>query len=321
MVLCTNTMHRVYDAIRDAVSIPVLHIADGTARPLEQAGYRTVGLLGTRYTMEQEFYKSRLVKRGFDVLIPDEDERDIVHQVIYTELCLGKVLDHSRDAYLEIVGSLATRGAEAVILGCTEIGLLLNKANCPLPVFDTTLLHVEAALDWALDQDHPPASPWAPADEWQAPLDRLDQVLAQRRRLRLRVACPSQEFAAAEMAFGVCRWLSFSRGIWESLTFGTERDLALIMLQAPRLGSGVLDYLFTLLPAQARDSQSRHALIEIDDARDMHLSEKVLASILATRAVAIHVGMRASTGITLKGFRASASSPRMANWQTDSEST
>ena len=159
VVLCTNTMHRVYDAISDAVSIPVLHIADGTALPLERAGFRTVGLLGTRYTMEQDFYRSRLIERGFDVLIPDEEEREIVHQIIYTELCLGKVLDHSRDAYLKIVGSLAARGAEAVILGCTEIGLLLNKANCPLPVFDTTLLHVEAALDWALDQDHPACVP------------------------------------------------------------------------------------------------------------------------------------------------------------------
>jgi aspartate racemase len=154
VVLCTNTMHRVYDTISDAVSVPVLHIADGTAQRLELARVRTVGLLGTRYTMEQDFYRSRLAERGFDVLIPSEDEREIVHQVIYTELCLGKVLDHSRDAYLEIVESLAARGAEAVILGCTEIGLLLNEANCPLPVFDTTLLHVEAALDWALDQDH-----------------------------------------------------------------------------------------------------------------------------------------------------------------------
>jgi aspartate racemase len=159
VVLCTNTMHRVYDAIREAVSIPVLHIADGTAGPLKRAGFQTVGLLGTRYTMEQDFYRSRLTERGFDVLVPHEDEREIVHQVIYTELCLGKVLDHSRDAYLEIVGSLAARGAQAVILGCTEIGLLLNKANCPLPVFDTTLLHVEAALDWALDQDYPSCIP------------------------------------------------------------------------------------------------------------------------------------------------------------------
>jgi aspartate racemase len=151
VVLCTNTMHRVYDAIRAAVTIPVLHIADGTADPLDRAGYRTVGLLGTRYTMEQDFYRSRLTERGFTVVTPDAEQRDLVHEVIYTELCLGKVLDHSREAYLEVVESLARRGAEAVILGCTEIGLLLNEANCPLPVFDTTLLHVEAALDWALD--------------------------------------------------------------------------------------------------------------------------------------------------------------------------
>lgn len=157
VVLCTNTMHRVYDDIREAVSIPVLHIADGTADPLDRAGYRTVGLLGTRYTMEQDFYRSRLTERGFNVVVPDEEQRELVHEIIYTELCLGKVFDHSREAYLEVVASLARRGAEAVILGCTEIGLLLNEANCPLPVFDTTLLHVEAALDWALGQTRVPA--------------------------------------------------------------------------------------------------------------------------------------------------------------------
>lgn len=151
VILCTNTMHRVYDEIRGAVKVPVLHIADGTALPLKSAGVRRVGLLGTRYTMEQDFYKSRLAERGLDVVIPDEDDREIVHQIIYTELCLGKVLDHSRDEYLRIVQSLAKRGAEAVILGCTEIGLLISKDNCPLPVYDTTLLHVEAALDWALE--------------------------------------------------------------------------------------------------------------------------------------------------------------------------
>jgi amino-acid racemase len=157
VVLCTNTMHRVYDSIRAAVTIPVLHIADGTAEPLDRAGYRTVGLLGTRYTMEQDFYRSRLTERGFTVMTPDAEQRELVHEIIYTELCLGKVLDHSREAYLEVVESLARRGAEAVILGCTEIGLLLNEANCPLPVFDTTLLHVEAALDWALGQTPIPA--------------------------------------------------------------------------------------------------------------------------------------------------------------------
>lgn len=154
VVLCTNTMHRVYPEIEKAVSIPVLHIADGTADKLKRAGIQTVGLLGTRYTMEQDFYKSRLADRGFDVVIPNDDERDTIHSIIYDELCLGKVLDHSREEYLKIVNSLAKHGAEAVILGCTEIGLLINKNNCPLPVFDTTLLHVEAALDWALDESH-----------------------------------------------------------------------------------------------------------------------------------------------------------------------
>jgi len=149
VVLCTNTMHRVYGDLCQAVSIPVLHIADGTARQLKAAQVKTVGLLGTRYTMEQDFYSSRLAQQGFEVLVPDPAGRAIVHDVIYDELCLGQVSGESRDAYLRIVSSLAARGAEAVILGCTEIGLLLNAANCPLPVFDTTLLHVQAALDWA----------------------------------------------------------------------------------------------------------------------------------------------------------------------------
>jgi aspartate racemase len=142
-------MHRVYDDLCQAVSVPVLHIADGAARQLEAAQVKTVGLLGTRYTMEQDFYSSRLARQGFEVLVPDPAGRAIVHDVIYGELCLGQVSGESRDAYLRIVSSLAARGAEAVILGCTEIGLLLNAATCPLPVFDTTLLHVQAALDWA----------------------------------------------------------------------------------------------------------------------------------------------------------------------------
>jgi aspartate racemase len=127
----------------------VLRIADGTARQLKAAQVKTVGLLGARYTMEQDFYSSRLERQGFEVLVPDPAGPAIVHDVIYGELCLGQVSGESRDAYLRIVSSLAARGAEAVILGCTEIGLLLNAATCPLPVFDTTLLHVQAALDWA----------------------------------------------------------------------------------------------------------------------------------------------------------------------------
>ena len=150
LVLCTNTMHRVIDTIEAAISIPVLHIADGTADALQRDGVRTVALLGTRYTMEQDFYRSRLTDRGLQVLVPDAADRETVHTVIYDELCQGKIVGSSRDAYIHVVERLAESGAEAVILGCTEIGLLLDEACCPLPVYDTTLLHVRAALDWSL---------------------------------------------------------------------------------------------------------------------------------------------------------------------------
>jgi hypothetical protein len=137
-------------------------------------------------------------------------------------------------------------------------------------------------------------------------------VLAQRKRLRLRVACPSQEFAAAEMAFGVCRWLSCSRGIWESLTLGAEDDLALIMLQAPRIGSDVLDYLYSLLPAHLRNSKSRHALIEIDDAQDAHLSEKVLARTSLLARLRSTIKFARERGHQIEGLSCYSSSPRMA---------
>ena len=150
LVLCTNTMHRVIDSIESAISIPVLHIADGTADSLVGNGVGTVALLGTRYTMEQDFYRRRLIDRGLTVLVPDADDRDTVHRVIYDELCLGKVVDSSRDAYIDVVKRLAGQDAEAVILGCTEIGLLLDQQNSPIPVYDTTLLHVQAAIDWSL---------------------------------------------------------------------------------------------------------------------------------------------------------------------------
>ena len=150
ILLCTNTMHRVYPALQAAVPVPVLHIADGTASALLAAGIRKVALLGTRYTMEQAFYRERLESRGLDVLVPDLEDRELVHKIIYSELCLGQVLQSSREMYLSVIASLAAKGAEAVILGCTEIGLLVNQENCSLPVFDTTLLHVQAGLDWAL---------------------------------------------------------------------------------------------------------------------------------------------------------------------------
>ena len=157
VVLCTNTMHRVIDDIGAAVTIPILHIADGTADALLADGVRTVGLLGTRYTMEQDFYRSILERRGLTVVTPDDPDRTLVHDVIYDELCLGKVLDHSRQAYIAVVESLKQNGAEAVIFGCTEIGLLLDQETSPLPVYDTTLLHIEAALDWALEPEPEPA--------------------------------------------------------------------------------------------------------------------------------------------------------------------
>ncbi|GAA0452499.1 racemase [Paractinoplanes deccanensis] len=149
LVLCTNTMHRVAGAIQDAVGIPLLHIADGTAQALLDDGVREVALLGTRYTMEQDFYRARLEERGLRVTVPDAAARETVHRVIFEELCQGLVLERSREAYISILKGLR---AEAVIFGCTEIGLLLDESDSPLPVYDTTLLHVEAALDWALSE-------------------------------------------------------------------------------------------------------------------------------------------------------------------------
>ncbi|MBB4933004.1 aspartate racemase [Lipingzhangella halophila] len=151
VVLCTNTMHRVFGEVQRAISVPMLHIADSTADALESAGVRKVALLGTRYTMEQAFYRERLEGRGLTVVVPSAADRDLVHRTIFDELCLGKTVDSSRAEFERIVADLGrSDDVEGVILGCTEIGLLLGQENSPLPVFDTTLLHVEAALDWSL---------------------------------------------------------------------------------------------------------------------------------------------------------------------------
>jgi len=153
LVLCTNTMHKVAPAIEAAVSIPLLHIADATAARVRQAGIRTVGLLGTRFTMEEEFYRGRLESRhGVGVLVPDADGRELVHRVIYDELCLGVVREASRTAFREIIGRLVERGAEGVILGCTEIAMLVSASDAPVPVFDTTQIHAASAVDFALGQ-------------------------------------------------------------------------------------------------------------------------------------------------------------------------
>ncbi|MFZ2123441.1 MAG: aspartate/glutamate racemase family protein [Rhodoferax sp.] len=156
LVLCTNTMHKVAEAITEAVDIPLLHIADPTARAIRQAGYSTVGLLGTNFTMEQDFYRNRLEQgHGLTVLTPPKADRDRVHQIIYQELCLGQVRDASRQAYLRVIADLGARGAQAIILGCTEIAMLIQPENCPLPVFDTTALHARSAALWALSAPGP----------------------------------------------------------------------------------------------------------------------------------------------------------------------
>ncbi|WP_409236817.1 aspartate/glutamate racemase family protein [Streptomyces sp. PA5.6] len=150
VLICTNTMHKVADQVQDAISVPLLHLGDATAEAVRRAGVTRVGLLGTAFTMEQDFYRERLAAHGLDVLVPDEAGRDVVHRVIYEELCLGVVREESRVAYQEVIRGLVGRGAQGVILGCTEIELLVQQEHSPVPVFPTTRLHAEAAVDVAL---------------------------------------------------------------------------------------------------------------------------------------------------------------------------
>lgn len=154
IVLCTNTMHRFCDVIENAVTIPFLHIADPTAERIRKADIQKVGLLGTRFTMEQDFYKQRLTdKFGLDVVIPDEYDRKIVHRIIYDELVKGIIREKSRLAYQKIIARLIAKGAQAIILGCTEIMLLVGKEDSAVPLFDTTTIHAEAAVEKALAND------------------------------------------------------------------------------------------------------------------------------------------------------------------------
>jgi aspartate racemase len=151
LVLCTNTMHKVAPQLEAAVAIPLLHIADATAMRVKAAGAKRVGLLGTRFTMEEDFYRGRLEgEHGLEVLVPGADQRETVHRVIYEELCRGRVLDESRVQYQRIVRGLVDRGAEGVILGCTEIGLLLGPRDAEVPLFDTAEIHAEEAARYCL---------------------------------------------------------------------------------------------------------------------------------------------------------------------------
>jgi len=150
IVICTNTMHKVIDMIEARITIPILHIADATALQIQQAGIQSIALLGTKYTMEQDFYKKRIEQFGIDVIVPNEEERTVVNRIIYEELCLGRIEAASKERYLQVIDNLMKAGAQGIILGCTEIGLLIKQDDVPIPVFDTTVIHALAAVDKAL---------------------------------------------------------------------------------------------------------------------------------------------------------------------------
>ena len=150
LLICTNTMHKVADEVAAAINIPLLHLADATATEVENAGMKTVGLLGTKFTMEQAFYRGRLEQQGMNVLVPSKPDREVIHRVIYEELCLGKIRDSSRTQYLRIIDQLRADGAEGVIEGCTEIVMLVGQHHTNVPLFDTTAIHARQAVIEAL---------------------------------------------------------------------------------------------------------------------------------------------------------------------------
>ncbi|VDG97021.1 putative racemase [Lysinibacillus sphaericus] len=150
ILICTNTMHKVVDAIQSKINIPILHIADATAEQINKQEITNIGLLGTRYTMEQEFYKSRIESKGINVIVPDMKEREIVNKIIFDELCLGKIHQESRDYYKSVIQNLIISGAQGIILGCTEIGLLIKPDDSKVPLFDTTYIHALEAVNLSL---------------------------------------------------------------------------------------------------------------------------------------------------------------------------
>lgn len=151
ILICTNTMHKVAPQVASVVHIPIIHIADATADELEKCNIQKVGLLGTKYTMTETFYKQKLIDRDIDIIIPDEPDVDTVNDIIFHELCIGEIKADSRKKFQEIIDRLKAQGAEGVILGCTEIGLLIHQSDSPLPVFDTTLIHAKRAVELALE--------------------------------------------------------------------------------------------------------------------------------------------------------------------------
>jgi aspartate racemase len=151
VIICTNTMHKMAEDVQAAIDIPLLHIADATATAIQTQGLHKIGLLGTNFTMEEDFYRGRLEQKfGLEVIVPERPERQVVHDIIYDELCLGLTKADSRAQYRQIMADLAAAGAEGIILGCTEIGLLVNQEDSPVPLFDTTVIHAETAVTYAL---------------------------------------------------------------------------------------------------------------------------------------------------------------------------
>ena len=150
IVICTNTMHKVVNQIKEKISIPILHIAEMTAEKILEKGLKNIALLGTKYTMEQDFYKSKLIEKGINVIIPDKNDIEIINKVIYEELCLGIINSNSKKKFLEIVDKLRSKGAEGIILGCTEIGLLIKNEDTDVPLFDTAIIHAEQAAIYSI---------------------------------------------------------------------------------------------------------------------------------------------------------------------------
>jgi len=150
IVICTNTMHKVINQIKEKISIPILHIAEMTAEKILEKGLKNIALLGTKYTMEQDFYKSKLIEKGINVIIPDKNDIEIINEVIYDELCLGTINSDSKKKFLEIVDKLRSKGAEGIILGCTEIGLLIKNEDTDVPLFDTAIIHAEQAAMYSI---------------------------------------------------------------------------------------------------------------------------------------------------------------------------